>query len=87
MEFVFKRVKNGILVRVRSGVDEGEELVFEERYGSDEGAEVEAFADFLRLIDEYYGPSTSRYSAKRIYVRVGPGDKNADLDRGSGDPE
>lgn len=38
--------------------------------------EIEAFADFLRLLDEHYCPSTSRYSAKRIYICVEPGDKH-----------
>jgi hypothetical protein len=28
------------------------------------------------LISEHYGPSTSRYSAKRITVTVAPGDKH-----------
>jgi hypothetical protein len=37
--------------------------------------EVEAFADFLRLLLDTYGPSTSRYSPKRVVIRVEPGDK------------
>jgi hypothetical protein len=35
--------------------------------------EIEAFADFLRLLDEHYGPSP-----KRIYISVEPGDKHGD---------
>ena len=38
--------------------------------------EIEAFADFLRLLDEHYCSSTSRYSAKRIYICVEHGDKH-----------
>jgi len=36
---------------------------------------VECFADFLRTLNEELGPSTSRYSPKRIFIRVEPGDK------------
>lgn len=47
------------------------EIVYQEQ----KDAEIEAFADFLRTIVDHYGPQTSRYSAKRIFVRIEPGDK------------
>lgn len=71
MKFEIKRAKNGILLSVHFTDGEFEELVYQEV----EENEVEAFANFLRVLDEHYGPSTSRYSPKRIYVRMEPGDK------------
>lgn len=49
------------------------ELVFQEKY--DEEEEIECFADFLRVLNDEYGPTTSRYSSKRIYINIEPGDK------------
>lgn len=74
MIFDIRRVKNGCVLKVTQTPEEtGEEheVVFQEKYDD----EVECFADFLRLLDDEYGPSTSRYSAKRIYITVKPGDK------------
>jgi len=42
----------------------------------DEDDDVEAFAAFLYYLVENFGPSPSRYSPKRIYIRVEPGDKH-----------
>jgi hypothetical protein len=42
-----------------------------------EQSEVEAFRDLLATIDTLYGPSTSRYSEHRIYIRIEPGDKHS----------
>lgn len=60
---------------------ETEEIVYQEV----DGNEIEAFADFLRFVDEHYGPSTSRYSPKRIRVLVEPGDKWEDSPASDGD--
>ena len=76
MRFDIRRVKNGcVLVATISEEESGEkeEIVYQDDY--DDGDDVECFADFLRLVANEYGPSTSRYSAKRIYVEVKPGDK------------
>lgn len=54
---------------------EVDELVHEEKYEDD----VECFADLLRTLNGEFGPSTSRYSPRRIYIRVEPGDKFDDL--------
>jgi hypothetical protein len=73
MKFEIRRVHNGAVLLVEPDhLDaEAEEVVYQEI----EDDEVEAFADFLRHLLEHYGPQTSRYSVKRISVRVEPGDK------------
>jgi len=78
MRFAIRRARNGWILTVEEppSEDEGaDEIVCQEDYDD----EVECFADFLRTLDEQFGPSTSRYSPKRIYVRVEPGDKYEDL--------
>lgn len=42
---------------------------------SEDGSAVQAFAKFLRIIENECGPDTSRYSKERIYISVLPGDK------------
>ena len=72
MKFDIRRVQNGVVLRVETdGAEPGEEIV----YQAQEDGEVEAFADFLRHLVEHYGPTTSRYSPKRISIRIDPGDK------------
>ena len=73
MKFEIRRVRNGALLRVEAETpdEEADEIVYQET----ETDEIEAFADFLRLLLEHYGPSTSRYSPKRIHVVIEPGDK------------
>ncbi len=73
MKFEIRRVQNGAVLRVEPDCleAEAEELVYQEK----ETDEIEAFEDFLRLLLDHYGPNTSRYSPKRIYIRVEPGDK------------
>lgn len=73
MKFEIRSVKNGVLLKVDHGLDEGEpeEIVYQES----DGNEIEAFADFLHFLNDHYGPSTSRYSPKRIRITVEPGDK------------
>ena len=73
MKFEIRRASNGAILRVETDPADTppDEVVYQER----EDDEVEAFAEFLRHLLEHYGPSTSRYSAKRIYVLVKPGDK------------
>ena len=72
MKFEIRRVSNGAILRVEAEAEEvGEEIVYQER----EDDEVEAFAEFLCHVLEHYGPTTSRYSPKRIHITVQPGDK------------
>jgi len=78
-----RRARNGWILRIEepsSEGDEADELVYEEKYDD----EVECFADFLRTLDEELGPSTSRYSSKRIAIRIEPGDKFEDLSNSDG---
>lgn len=74
MHFEIKRAKNGCIVQCDS--DEYP-MVFQE-ISEDVLDEVDAWAMFLRELTDCYGPSTSRYSPKRIYVEVKPGDKFED---------
>jgi hypothetical protein len=73
VKFEIRSVKNGAVLRVEPDYPDAEveEIVYQES----ETDEIEAFADFLRFLDEHYGPATSRYSPKRIHVTVEPGDK------------
>ena len=76
MKLEIRQVKNGVVF----SIDGSEEIVYQER--DDEDLSADAFAEILRFIIDEYGPSTSRYSAKRIYVEVRPGDK---YEQGSGE--
>ena len=66
MKFEIRHTNNGALLRVEHDYPEGEteEICYQET----ESTEIEAFADFLRFLNDHYGPSTSRYSPKRIRV-------------------
>jgi len=72
-----RRARNGWVLRVghpSAEDDEPDEIVHEEKYDD----EIDCFADFLGTLAEELGPSTSRYSPKRIYIQVRPGDKYED---------
>jgi hypothetical protein len=72
MKFEIRRVRNGAVLRVETdSAEDSDEIVYQER----EADEIEVFADFLRHLLDYYGPTTSRYSPKRIRILVEPGDK------------
>lgn len=60
--------KNGLILEDGEGF-----LVYQQPPNEED--EVEAFANFLWAINEEYGPNTSRYSPKRVYIKVEPGDK------------
>ena len=68
MKFEVTKHKNGYLIRAE---DEVEGIVCEEQ----EEDEMSAWATFLRVLTNHYGPSSSRHSKERIYIRVEPGDK------------
>lgn len=72
--FKLRRAKNGYIMEKRDIID-GAKTEIEELVGTDGEDEVETFKSFLWDIIDNYGPSTSRYDAKRVYVRVEPGDK------------
>lgn len=75
MKFEIRHARNGVVLAVDPVVpgEPVEEVVYQET----EDGEIEAFADFLRFLVDHYGPTTSRYSPKRIHVIVKPGDKYA----------
>ena len=77
MKFEIRHTNNGALLRVEHDNPEGEteEICYQET----EGGEIEAFADFLRFLNDHYGPSTNRYSPKRIHILVKAGDKHQDF--------
>ena len=80
MRFEIRSAGNGWIVRVEEPSSDGgeaDEFVCQDRYDD----EVECFADFLRTLNDRFGPSTGRYSPKRIYIVVEPGDKLEDLGR------
>lgn len=70
MEIKITSAVNGFIIE-RTIEDEKQYFAF----GGD-GDEVDICADMLRFILSEMGPSTSRYSDKRIYVVVKPGDNN-----------
>ena len=73
MKIEIRQVRNGAVLRVEPEQpgDEAEEFVYQET----DSAEIDAFADFLRVLLDHCGPQTSRYSPKRIHIVVEPGDK------------
>ncbi len=90
MTFEFKYSKNGGLAIIKREEGEEPEYITYDADGdvlSGQEQEVHNFAQFLRHINEYYGPSTSRYSKARIYVNVEPGDNHDDYYKPSPDDE
>lgn len=68
MRFEIRRAKNGLILTAIDQNDEDgkEEIVYQEK----EDDEVECFADFLRLLDDTYGPSTIRYRTSVLTHRA-----------------
>lgn len=85
MRLTIEAVDNGYIVEHEAEYADGVQRVSRNVFQSDyphEGPflgdgvqESHAMAAALRYIDSQIGPSTSRYSAARVYVRVEPGDK------------
>ena len=73
MKFEIRPAANGVVLREDHDLPDTapDEVVYQEQ----DGNEIEAFADFLRHLVDHYGPTTSRYSPKRIHITVEPGDK------------
>jgi hypothetical protein len=73
MKVEIRAVRNGVVLRVEPEQpgDEAEEFVYQET----DSDEIEAFADFLRVVLEHCGPPSNRYSPKRIHILVQAGDK------------
>ncbi len=67
MKFEIIGAKNGWVLKCED--PENESLVV----GAETEDEVECFREFLMAVDESYGPSTSKYSPKRIRIICVPG--------------
>ena len=70
MHFKIKRAKNGYIIQCNS---EESPTVFQEISDGILDDEVDAFASFLRHLNFEYGPSSNKYSRKRIFVDIRPG--------------
>lgn len=58
--------------------EEGEpDRVFVFSHDDTEQSEAEAFQELLCSVLDICGPSISRYSEHRVYIRVEPGDKHS----------
>jgi hypothetical protein len=66
MKFEIKYTENGVILKA----DKGEIYCYQEQYDNAH----DAFADFLRIIADNYGPTDSRHDPKRIYIKVRHGD-------------
>lgn len=82
MSLVIKMVMNGWILEDHSDPELVRIQVFEG--GDSEEDEVKAMQQLIYTINDLVGPTTSRYSKHRIYVRIEPGDKFEDLQE-SGD--
>jgi hypothetical protein len=75
MSVTIKYCENGWLL---THVEEGEpDRLFVFSHNGSDQSEVEAFRDLLVTVDDIYGPTTSRYSEHRIYIKIQPGDKHS----------
>lgn len=75
MKCEIKRVKNGWIFTYQD--PENDEIIV----GEETDDEAECFVSFLRTINEYFGPSSSKYSVKRVRILAMPGsDYMGDLD-------
>lgn len=77
MSLIIKMASNGWILEDHSDTEMVRVEVFEG--GDREEEDVQAMQRLLFTINDLVGPSTSRYSAHRIYVRIEPGDKFEDL--------
>lgn len=73
MIFEFRTAANGLILTVTE--HDGEVVEYTYTDPGDGFQEISRFHEFLCLIRDTYGPTTSRYSEERIYITVEPGDK------------
>jgi len=77
MPLTINYAQNGWFL-VHSNPDERDEVYVFSNDGTEKD-EVKCFRDLLSVVEQLYGPTTSRYSAHRIYIRIEPGDKHEDF--------
>jgi len=78
-----RHADNGVIMTIIEPEEETREVLYQnpmKSSSSKEDLEIEAFADFLRTINELCGPTTSRYSKKRIHINLIPGDKSEEFE-------
>lgn len=82
MKLEIQSAGNGWIVTCKTGSpeDQDEIMVFEgaDNCEVDPNQDVDKFADLLWYVSAQMGPSTGRYSPKRIKISVEPGDKYED---------
>ena len=78
MSITIKPARNGWLLVYSEEGEQDQLHVFS--HEGEEKEEAEAFQALLYTILDVYGPTSSRYSAHRIYVTVKPGDKHKDYE-------
>ena len=74
MKFEFIRASNGLVLEISQEGMEIDRIIYQESDNEDQ--EIERFKDFLCELVDSFGPPTSRYSKKRTYVTIEPGDKH-----------
>lgn len=70
---LIKQVINGWILEDKTDEEMPRTFVFSE--GETEKSACEGFASLLWQLNDIYGPTTSRYSAHRIHIKIRPGDK------------
>lgn len=70
---VIEMVRNGWIVRDKQDDDQEHVYVFDE--GDTDKYAIESFSRLLWLVTDLCAPTTSRYSAHRISIKIEPGDK------------
>lgn len=78
MTLTIHSCENGWLIEHEYPWEENERTDLYVFQGYEELEDVEACADMLRMVNELVGPTTSRYSEKRVHVSTEPGDKFGD---------
>lgn len=72
-----KMVRNGWILEDKTDEEFTQRYAFEyiDDFRNGEKSEVEAFVRLLWVLNDLYGPTTSRYSAHRVAIRIEKGDK------------
>lgn len=70
-------VSNGWILEDHTDSEFTKRFVFEhmDDFQNGEKSEVEAFVRLLWVLNDLYGPTTSRYSEHRVAIRIEKGDK------------
>lgn len=75
VQIVLETADNGFIMRIPAEHDEDKDIMYVFQEEEDDADDIEPFRQLLSMILHHMGPTTSRYSEKRIYIEVRPGDK------------